>query len=38
MNFLKIMFSYYFSLEAFLLGMVKNNLPKKQIDAEIQAT
>ena len=32
------MLCYYFSLEAVLQGMVKNNPTKKQIDAEMQAT
>ena len=38
MSFLNIMFCYYFSLEAVLQGMVKNNPTKKQIDAEMQVT
>ena len=38
MSFLNIMFCYYFSLEAVLQGMVKNNPTKKQNDAEMQAT
>ena len=37
-SFLNIMLCYYFSLEAVLQGLAKNNLTKKQIDAEIQAT
>ena len=32
------MFCYYFSLEAVLQGMAKNNPTEKQTDAEIQAT
>ena len=32
------MLCYYFSLQAVLQGVSKNNLIKKQIDAEIQAT
>ena len=35
--FLSIML-YYFSLEAVLQGMVKNNPTEKQNDAEMQAT
>ena len=31
------MLRYYFSLEAVLQGMAKNNPTKKQINAEIQA-
>ena len=38
MSFLIIMLCYYFSLEAVLQGMAKNNPTEKQIDAEIQAT
>ena len=38
MSFLNIMLWYYFSLEAVLQGMAKNNPTEKQIDAEIQAT
>ena len=38
MSFLNIMLCYYFSLEAVLQGMAKNNPTEKQIDAEIQAT
>ena len=37
-NILNIILCYYFSLEAVLKGMAKNNLTDKQIDAEIQAT
>ena len=36
--FLNIILCYYFSLEAVLQGMVKNNLTEKQINAKIQAT
>ena len=32
------MLCYYFSLEAVLQGVAKNNPTEKQIDAEIQAT
>ena len=32
------MLCYYFSLEAVLQGMAKNDPTKKQIDSEIQAT
>ena len=32
------MLYYYFSLEAVLLTLAKNNPTEKQIDAEIQAT
>ena len=35
MTFFNIMLCYYFSLEAFLQGMAKNNPTKKQIDAKI---
>ena len=38
MSFLNIMLCYYFSLEAVLQGMAKNNPTEKQIDAEMQAT
>ena len=38
MGFLKIMLCYYFSLEAILQGVAKNNPTVKQIDEEIQAT
>ena len=38
MSFMNIMFCYYFSLEAVLQGVTKNNPIEKQIDAEIQAT
>ena len=38
MSFLIIMLCYYFSLEAVLQGMAKNNPTEKQIDAEIQVT
>ena len=38
MSFFDIMLCYYFSLEAVLQGMAKNNPIKKQIDGEIQAT
>ena len=38
MSFFDIMLCYYFSLEAVLQGMAKNNPTKKQIDGEIQAT
>ena len=37
MSFLNIMLCY-FSLEAVLQGMAKNNPTKKELDAEIQAT
>ena len=37
MSFLNIMLCSYFSLEAVLQGMVKNNPTEKQIDAEMQA-
>ena len=36
MSFLNIRFCYYFSLEAVLQGMPKNNPAEKKIDAEIQ--
>ena len=35
-SFLKIMPCYYFSLEAVLQGVAKNNPTKKELDAEIQ--
>ena len=38
MSFLNIMLCYYFSLEAVLQGVAKNNPTDKQIDGEIQAT
>ena len=38
MRFLNIMLYYYFSLEAVLQGVPKNNPTEKQIDVEIQAT
>ena len=38
MSFLNIMLCYYFSLEAVLQGVAKNNPTKKELDAEIQAT
>ena len=38
MSFLEIMLCYYFSLEAVLQDMAKNNPIKKELDAEIQAT
>ena len=38
MSFLNVMLCYYFSLEAVLQGMVKNNPTEKQIDAAMQAT
>ena len=37
MSFLNIMLCYYFSLEAALQGMAKNNPTKKQIDVEMEA-
>ena len=37
MSFFKIML-YYFSLEAVLQDVAKNNLTKKEFDAAIQAT
>ena len=36
MIFMNIMLCYYFSLEAVLQGITKNNPNKKQIHAEIQ--
>ena len=38
MSFLNILLCYYFSLEAVLQDMIKNNPAEKQIDAEMQAT
>ena len=38
MSFLIIMLCYYFSLEAVLQGVAKNNPTKKELDAEILAT
>ena len=38
MSFVNIMLCYYFSLEAVLQGVAKNNRTKKQIDAEGQTT
>ena len=38
MSFLNIMLCYYFSLEAVLQDVAKNNPTKKELDAEIQAT
>ena len=38
MNFWNIMLCYYFSLEAVLQGMAKNNPIGKQTDAEMRAT
>ena len=38
MSFLDIMLCYYFSSEAVLQGVGKNNPTKKEVDAEIQAT
>ena len=38
MSFLNIMLCYYFSLEAVLQGMAKNNPTEKEIDPEMQAT
>ena len=38
MSFLNIVPCYYFSLEAFLQGMTKNNPTEKQIDGEMQVT
>ena len=35
MSFLNIMLCYYFSLEAFLQDMAKNNPTEKQIEAKI---
>ena len=38
MSFLNIMPCYYFSLEAVLQGVAKNNPTKKELDVEIRAT
>ena len=38
MSFSNIMRCYYFSLEAVLKDVTKNNPTEKQIDAEIQVT
>ena len=38
MSFLNIMLCYYFSLEAVLQDVAKNNPIKKELDVEIQAT
>ena len=38
MSFLNIMLCYYFSLEAVLQGVAKNNPTNKKLDAESQAT
>ena len=38
MRFLNNILCYYFSLEAVLQGVAKNNRAEKQIDVEIQAT
>ena len=38
MSFLNIMLCYYFSSEAVLQGMAKNNPTEKEIDPEMQAT
>ena len=38
MSFFEIMLRYYFSLEAVLQDVAKNNPTKKELDAEIQAT
>ena len=38
MSFVNIMLCYYFSLEAVLQGVAKNNRTEKQIDAEGQTT
>ena len=38
MSFLNVMLCYYFSLEAALQDVAKNNPTKKELDAEIQAT
>ena len=38
MSFFEIMLCYYFSLEAVLQDVAKNNPTKKELDAEIQAT
>ena len=38
MSFLNILLCYYFSLEAVLQVVAKNNPTKKELDAEIQAT
>ena len=38
MSFLNISLCYYFSLEAVLQGVAKNNPTKKELDAEIQVT
>ena len=37
MSFLNILLCYYFSSEAFLQGVAKNNPTKKELNAEIQA-
>ena len=37
MSFLKIMLCYYFSPEATLQGVAKNNSTEEQIDGESQA-
>ena len=37
MSFLKIMLCYYFTSEAALQGVAKNNSTDEQIDAESQA-
>ena len=37
-SFFNIMPCYYFSLEAVLQGVAKNNPTKKELDAEIQVT
>ena len=36
--FFEIMLCYHFSLEVVLQDVAKNNLTKKELDAEIQAT
>ena len=38
MSFLNGIPCYYFSLEAVLQGVAKNNPTKKELDAEIQVT
>ena len=38
MRFLNIMLCYYFSLEAVLQGVAKNDPTEKQTDAKMQAT
>ena len=38
MSFLNVMLCYYFSLEAALQDVAKNNPTEKELDAKIQAT